>query len=78
MGSAAAVEHVKKMETKQNRVDIENRPNLAEPDGGGNARLNENEVFCEQNGTTIQASVAALEAKLFTSNRAGKFERISN
>ena len=56
-------------------IDVEDRPNLAEPDGGNNARVDENKKFCEQKWDD---NLSEPLSKLFTPNRAGKLEGISN
>ena len=56
-------------------LDVESRPNLAEPDGRNNARVDENENFCEQKWDD---NLSEPLSKLFTPNRAGKLEEISN
>ena len=56
-------------------IDVEDRPNLAEPDGENNARVNENKKFCEQKWDD---NLSEPLSKLFTPNRAGKLEGISN
>ena len=56
-------------------IDVEDRPNLAEPDGENNARVDENKNFCEQKWDD---NLSEPLSKLFTPNRAGKLEGISN